>query len=615
MTSNPPQSAGLAAKQAAAAAAARFAGYSSFYASPSPPAQPHNQTQFFQPARPPPPRPGMFNGPRGPPPRPPHMTNGFARPPPPPQFALNGRGPPPMMRPPPRPASSQSSSSQWQWSNGSNVQTSAPAKTVAAAPPVRFNISPQNRGPPPRSFGPPPGAFSAPNPAAPAAASPMGGNAKWPDALHDYVKRAFARCKGAADQSITQNSLKEMITNAIMTNSLWTKNWTAEPLPVLVGDTPAAAMQTKMGMGGPMPGAAGQKFTPSPSSSSLQSNQIFIPFKEPSSKKNKANKRKHDGFEIQDADVQRKNQRRQRFHMTQQELKSLVTPEVDTKKLQVLTQDGDLDLAAMVIKGTSQTVEKEYLRLTSPPHPSTVRPEPVLHKALELVKSKWKKGDRDYIYACSQLKSIRQDCTVQHIKNAFTVSVYETHARVALESGDINEFNQCQTQLHELYEKLIPGEAIEFLAYRILYCVYVSLQAKKGDSNAGQLGMYNVLGMVTPRLRADPTIAHALRVRQAVAMNDYHRFFKLYVDAPNMAGYLMDVMVPAIRLSALRAMCKAYRPTLPVQYIRDELKLEGKAGKAFIRQSGIAFVKGDKSRVDTKASNIVWALSNESSLI
>ncbi|OWZ03631.1 Leukocyte receptor cluster member 8 [Phytophthora megakarya] len=484
----------------------------------------------------------------------------------------------------PRPPAPSQPQSQWQWSNGNS----------ARPPPVKFNISPQNRGPPPRSFNGPPGAFSAPTPA-PNAAAAMGGNAKWPDALHDYVKRAFARCKGAADQTITQNSLKEMITNAIMTNSLWTKNWTAEPLPVLVGDTPVAVMQTQIGMGGPMPGA-GNKFASSPSSNSFQPNQGFVPFKEPSGKKNKMNKRKHDGFEpsgkknkmnkrkhdgfeVADADLQRKNQRRQRFHMTQQELKSLVTPEVDTKKLQVLTLEGDLDLAAMVIKGTSQTVEKEYLRLTSPPHPSTVRPEPVLHKALELVKSKWKKGDHDYIYACSQLKSIRQDCTVQHIKNEFTVSVYETHARVALESGDINEFNQCQTQLHELYEKAIPGQAIEFLAYRILYCVYVSLQAKKGDSNAGQLGMYNVL------------------------------------DAPNMAGYMMDVMVPAIRLSALRAMCKAYRPSVSVQYIRDELKLEGKTGKAFIRQSGLAFVKGDKTRVDTKASNIVWVLSNQSSLI
>lgn len=258
-------------------------------------------------------------------------------------------------------------------------------------------------------------------------------------------------------------------------------------------------------------------------------------------------------------DFQRKNQRRQRFIKEQQELARPVPPTVDTKKLQVLTLDGALDLEAMVIKGTSQTVEKEYLRLTSAPHPSTVRPEPVLKRALVLIRNKWKKRECDYKYACSQLKSIRQDCTVQHIKNEFTVLVYESHARVALESGDINEFNQCQTQLHELYEKVpSAGQVLEFLSYRILYCIYVSLQAKKADAaNAGQLGMYNVLTIVTSDHRRNEGIAHALAVREAVAMNDYHRFFNLYVDAPNMAGYLMDPMVPAIRLRALRAICKA----------------------------------------------------------
>jgi hypothetical protein len=52
------------------------------------------------------------------------------------------------------------------------------------------------------------------------------------------------------------------------------------------------------------------------------------------------------------------------------------------------------------------------------------------------------------------------------------MQVYETHARMALEFGDMAEFNQCQAQLKILYQEGLPGCYHEFAAYRLLYIVF-----------------------------------------------------------------------------------------------------------------------------------------------
>ena len=135
------------------------------------------------------------------------------------------------------------------------------------------------------------------------------------------------------------------------------------------------------------------------------------------------------------------------------------------------------DYEQMTVKGTSIVLEKEYLRLTAPPRAEFVRPFGILQQHLlnlqseyfccrdsegaatailqyrmKTPQSEWESSDlgdkgtsrfrkrqHDYLWFCSQLKAIRQDCTVQRIQGDLAVDVYETHARIALQEGDLNE--------------------------------------------------------------------------------------------------------------------------------------------------------------------------------
>jgi len=198
------------------------------------------------------------------------------------------------------------------------------------------------------------------------------------------------------------------------------------------------------------------------------------------------------------------------------------------------------------VVGTCQTLEKKYLRLTAPPVASAVRPEPVLHQAVDMLKQKWRQTG-NYSYVCDQLKSVRQDLTVQRIKNDFTVSVYEMHARIALEKGDLGEYNQCQTQLRSLYALGLKGNPVEFKAYRILYFIHT----------ANRIGLNDAIADLTPTDKKALSIKHALQVRSAIASGNYHQLFKLYMDTPHMGAYLMDMFIDRERLAALCILCKS----------------------------------------------------------
>ena len=198
------------------------------------------------------------------------------------------------------------------------------------------------------------------------------------------------------------------------------------------------------------------------------------------------------------------------------------------------------------IVGRSQVLEKNYFRLTAPPNPDNVRPLAILEQTLPLLKQKWNQ-DRNYAYICDQFKSLRQDLTVQHLKNDFTVNVYETHARICLEKGDLGEYNQCQTQLRTLYKQNLGGKPMEFKAYRILYFIHTCSRTDMND----------VLSELTPADKSDGAVQHALNVRSALALGNFHRFFQLFLEAPNQGAYLMDKFLTRERLACLASMCKA----------------------------------------------------------
>ncbi|KAI4384451.1 hypothetical protein MLD38_002607 [Melastoma candidum] len=218
----------------------------------------------------------------------------------------------------------------------------------------------------------------------------------------------------------------------------------------------------------------------------------------------------------------------------------------------------DIDWDALTVRGTSQEIEKRYLRLTSAPDPATVRPEEVLEKAVLMVQN----SQKNYLYKCDQLKSIRQDLTVQRIRNHLTVKVYEIHARLALEVRDLAEYNQCQSQLKTLYAEGIEGCHMEFTAYGLLSVILHSHNIRD---------LLSLMSRLSSDAKQNDAVRHALAVRRAVTSGNYVMFFRLYKTAPNMNSCIMDQYADKMRYRAVTCICKSHRPTVPVSYIAQVL--------------------------------------------
>lgn len=256
-----------------------------------------------------------------------------------------------------------------------------------------------------------------------------------------------------------------------------------------------------------------------------------------------------------------------------------------TKRVKIDDDDSYSDLNAITNKaykfdkdkpivGVCQVLEKRYLRLTSEPDPEKVRPLEVLRKALDWIVGKFRSGSCSYQYFCDQMKSIRQDLKVQMIENDFTVTVYKTHARAALENGDIGEYNQCQSSLKPLFDKdnIDKSDLPEFISYRIYYHMMTS-----DHSSVNQLRLQLLTNL--KHISGHEMIKRALRMVDAQIQNNYHLFMRIYQQTKGPERHLVDQFIKKERVSALNYMCKAYA-RVPLQFLAPELHFNN-ANEAF----------------------------------
>ncbi|KAJ9606932.1 hypothetical protein H2200_008943 [Cladophialophora chaetospira] len=457
--------------------------------------------------------------------------------------ARNAFGPPPVYPPPPSYGSASVSPQQY--------MPSPPASNMSNTPPPQPQQTPKQR-------------------------------VVWSQDVRDYVNRSFAKTAEVRDVSREQieAKLKEVITSATQHGSLDAVNWKELPLPqqMILEERNRALLApiTPPPFVPPFSAPAYNTYqtqmdVPRKRKSTELSTEVESPAPQPPWRSTG-----HPSGSLADRITVNPKEKRPKLDMSTSVSKSNANLETRRRRFEEMrgecnsprTQESSRGAspepkATGPIIGRSQKLEKNYFRLTSAPNPDDVRPLEVLRKTLELLKKKWR-SEANYVYICDQFKSLRQDLTVQHIKNEFTTSVYEYHARIALEKGDLGEYNQCQTQLRALYKQNLGGHPVEFKAYRILYFIHT----------CNRTDMNDVLSDLTPADKKEPAIKHALEVRSALALGNYHKFFKLYLTVPDMGAYLMDMFVERERLAALACLCRAYKPDVRLRFVTEELGFE-----------------------------------------
>jgi hypothetical protein len=274
------------------------------------------------------------------------------------------------------------------------------------------------------------------------AAAPVAKASAWPEALKTYVTQQFSLCSTPEHRTLVEEQLRKIIARVAADGRTNIHRWDIEPditftsqapstkveadsnpPPIISENTAGTSRKRKSRFDlGPQTSSASQPsiYGPQPSIYGPQSSVDSKNEKSPKASKAKTSIKSAIELIADEREIASRDKRANRFLRDQDahaaEKKPKVEPQKRRGRLNAASSlaaasslNGPLsdeELASLLVVGTCSKVEKEYFRLTSAPDPSTVRPEPVLHSALELLKHKWENkmsGHIVYTYKVARL--------------------------------------------------------------------------------------------------------------------------------------------------------------------------------------------------------------------
>jgi len=385
---------------------------------------------------------------------------------------------------------------------------------------------------------------------------------KYPLTLKKYVSECFSKCKNKQDSDEVSSLLKEKINRIAMQQVLSTFSWEKEPI-ISLSKPEKDSFPNRPKEYMPNKNYERKQYeenidrwkrdypsrTPSnplPVSKQIRSNYQESVSQDYDEKKYNRSKRE---TQYPEEHYQQKINRSNSVNTYSESsyISSQSSQVIDIRKyFKDSLNSKSSELFENRIVGTYTTLEKPYLRTTSIPDPSTVRPLHILKQSLDFIISNYV-NNKNYEYISEQLRSMRQDLTVQHIEDEFCVKVYETHCQLALENNDWDNFNQVQHQLESLLLKGFGSdESFEDIScYRIIYFA----------QNKDITGLYSFIPKIPENVLSSSMVQFSLRVWQAVSCVDLLGYIELMRNAPKLSNYIMLRSLNNLRKESLNRIC------------------------------------------------------------